>query len=280
MAKAKSIFTILLFVLMLLGAVLIPTILLNEKEEEAEAFPEEQKIRINNKTVGNTESNAKTRKSLENDYYFRKFATSPSYNYVNVKQEVDPTTGLKYAYIQDGYLRNMIINFIFNYQLTNTEKLRSINYETGYFCMAPLDVKVAMEELYYSQIGLNEFMKYVPEYIEFVKTEGGNYCFNFDKVSKMNDSEILLGINKLSVSDQKNVTAEVYVYKFYTMNTDKEESLKKSVKKYIDARNYQGAANIVENNLNGSVEHKKIVFKVNSRKSYFEYKLLYSSVIK
>ena len=53
----------------------------------------------------------------------------------------------------------------------------------------------------------------------------------------------------------------------------------KTVKAYIDKRNYSTAADIVKNNLNGSVEHKKIVFRINSRRKYFEYQLLYSSKI-
>ena len=261
MAKAKSIMTIILFSALLLGAIIVPLILSNEKEAEEEAFPEYQNIDISEKTIKTEESSAKTRKSLENDIYFKKFVTADTYNYANIKKAIDPETGLTYSYIEDGYLRNMIINFIFNYQLTNTEPLTSIDYTTGYFCMTPVKVKESFEELYYSSISLNDFVEHIANYIDLVKTEDGNICFNFDKVSKMNDNELLVGIKNISMSESKNVTAELYLYKFYTSGNSKEKSLINTAKSYINSKNYSGASDLVINSLNGKVEHKKIVFR-------------------
>ena len=279
MAKAKSVMTVFLFFALLFGAIIVPIVIMNEKEEEAEAFPEYQKIEITEKTTKTETSNAKTRKSLENDVYFKKFVTAPTYNYANIRKEIDPTTGLTYSYIEDGYLRNMITNFIFNYQLTNDGPLTNINYNTGYFCMTPTRVKESFEELYYSTISLNDFVENIANYIDLVMVENGNICFNFDKVSKMNDNELLVGIKKISVSKAKNIEADLYLYKFYINGTTTENSYVKKAKSYIDSRNYSAASDIVTNNLQGTVEHKKVVFKLNKRKKYFEYQLLYSAVI-
>ncbi len=276
MSKIKSSLTTILFIAMLLGAFIVPAIILSEKKEEKESFPEAQKIKINKRIVDDSTTNARTRKTLETDPYFIKFAMSPNYNYSGIRKEVDPETGLQYSYIEDGYLKNMIVNFVFNYQLSNTSHFTSISYNTGYFCMSALDVKIAMEELYYTTIGLNDFIEYIPGYIDFVTTSGSSICFNFDKVSKMNDNDVLLGIKSISISDQKNITADVYIYKFYSSDTSAEKSLKQTAKKYIDSNNYSGAEDVVVNKLGGSVEHRKIVFKINSRKKYFEYQLLYS----
>lgn len=279
MAKAKSVFTMILFFALLLGAIIVPIIIMSEKEVEEESFPEMQKIKVTERYLDDANNNAKTRKSLENDYYFKKFATSPNYNYANIKKAVDTKTGVQYSYIEDGYLSSMIVNYIYNYQLTNTDPLASINYNTGYFCLTPIRVKESLEELYFAQISLNEFIQYIPDYTDYATAENGNICFNFDKVSKMNDNEILLGIKKLSVSDQNNITADLYLYKFYSGGSEKEKRLMKTAKAYIDKKNYSSAADIVRNNLNGTVEHKKIVFRINSRRKYFEYQLVYSAKI-
>ncbi len=279
MEKVKASVTIIIVSIVFFLAVMIPTIIVNNKREEEKAFPESQDIEVTESVINNTESNKKTRQSLESDPYFIKFALSPDYNYKNIKYEIDATTGVRYSYIEDGYLGNMITNFIYNYQLTNTKYLSSINYADGVFCMTPIRVKEALEELYYAEISLNEFIGYMPGYIDFVSKRQDNYCFNFDKVSKMNDNEVLLGIKSMSVSDQKIVTADVYIYEFYSSGTDKEKSAVKTIKNYISRANYSGASDVVKNNLNGDVSHKKIVFRINKSRKYFEYQLLYKANI-
>ena len=44
MAKAKSVMTVFLFFALLFGAIIVPIVIMNEKEEEAEAFPEYQRL--------------------------------------------------------------------------------------------------------------------------------------------------------------------------------------------------------------------------------------------
>ena len=266
-AKTKAIITIIIFSIVLFCIVVIPSIIVNNKQEEERAFPETQKIEVTEKVIQNTESNKKTRQSLESDPYFIKFALSPDYNYKNIKYATDATTGLRYSYIEDGYLGNMIVNFIYNFQLTNTKYLSSIDYQDGVFCMTPIRVKEALEELYFAEISLNEFVGIMPGYIDYVSKKQNDYCFNFSKVSKMNDNEILLGIKNISISDQKIITADVYIYEFYSSGTDRETSALKTIKSYISKSNYSGASDIVVNNLNGDVSHKKIIFRINkSRK--------------
>ena len=46
MAKAKSVFTMILFFALLLGAIIVPIIIMSEKEVEEESFPEMQKIKV------------------------------------------------------------------------------------------------------------------------------------------------------------------------------------------------------------------------------------------
>ena len=52
------------------------------------------------------------------------------------------------------------------------------------------------------------------------------------------------------------------------------------IKSYIKQSNYSTASDIVINNMNGKVKHRKIVFRVNKNKKYFEYQLLYSADIR
>jgi hypothetical protein len=119
----------------------------------------------------------------------------------------------------------------------------------------------------------------MPGYIDFVSKRNNDYCFNFDKVARMNDNEILVGIKSLSVSDQKIITADVYIYEFYSSGSDKELNALRIAKNYISQSNYSGASDIVNNNLNGKVSHKKIVFRINKSRKYFEYQLLYKANI-
>jgi len=279
MAKAKSIFTVALFCLLLLGSVIVPVLIMSEKKQEKESFPDSKDITITEKTLSTQEGTARTKKDLETDYYFIKFATAPDYNYKNITRKTDPTTGLKESYIQDGYLEKMIINFIYNYQLTNTSRLSSIDYDSGFFCMTPIRVKEAFEELYFTEVGMNDFIEYLPGYFNYVNKNGGELCFNFDEVGRSNDSEVLVGIKSISVSNQKIITADLYVYKFYTGGTSKEDTTTETIKKYIAASNYSTASDIVTNNMNGTVSHRKIVFRINKNKKYFEYQLLFSSDI-
>ncbi len=280
MAKTKSIFTVILFCVLLLGSVIVPALIISGNKREERNFPGAENLVITEKTLSTQEQTTKTRKTLETESYFIKFATSPDYNYKNIRRETNAMTGLKYSFIEDGYLEKMIINFIFNYQLTNTSKLSSIDYESGYFCLTPIRVKEALEELYYTEVGMNDFIEYLPGYFDYVVKNGKDLCFNFNEVSKTNDSEILVGIRQLSVSDQKIVTADVYVYRYYTTGTDKENQITKTIKKYIEQSNYSTASDIVINNMNGSVDHRKIVFRTNKNKKYFEYQLLYSADIR
>ena len=279
MEKIKASVTLIVFSILVFLAVIIPTLIINNQKEEEKAFPEQQDIEVTEKVINNTDTYKKTRHDLEADPYFIKFALSPDYNYKNIKYATDATTGTRYSYIEDGYLGNMITNFIYNFQLTNTKYLSSIDYNDGVFCMTPIRVKEALEELYYAEISLNEFIQYMPGYIDFVSKRNNDYCFNFDKVARMNDNEILVGIKSLSVSDQKIITADVYIYEFYSSGSDKELSALRIAKNYISQSNYSGASDVVNNNLNGKVSHKKIVFRINKSRKYFEYQLLYKANI-
>ncbi len=279
MEKIKASVTLIVFSILVFLAVMIPTLIINNQKEEEKAFPEQQDIEVTEKVINNTDTYKKTRHDLEADPYFVKFALSPDYNYKNIKYATDATTGTRYSYIEDGYLGNMITNFIYNFQLTNTKYLSSIDYNDGVFCMTPIRVKEALEELYYAEISLNEFIQYMPGYIDFVSKRNNDYCFNFDKVARMNDNEILVGIKSLSVSDQKIITADVYIYEFYSSGSDKELSALRITKNYISQSNYSGASDVVNNNLNGKVSHKKIVFRINKSRKYFEYQLLYKANI-
>ena len=279
MEKIKASVTLIVFSILVFLAVMIPTLIINNQKEEEKAFPEQQDIEVTEKVINNTDTYKKTRHDLEADPYFIKFALSPDYNYKNIKYATDATTGTRYSYIEDGYLGNMITNFIYNFQLTNTKYLSSIDYNDGVFCLTPIRVKEALEELYYAEISLNEFIQYMPGYIDFVSKRNNDYCFNFDKVARMNDNEILVGIKSLSVSDQKIITADVYIYEFYSSGSDKELNALRIAKNYISQSNYSGASDIVNNNLNGKVSHKKIVFRINKSRKYFEYQLLYKANI-
>ena len=178
--------------------------------------------------------------------------------------------------IEDGYLGNMISNFIYNFELKNSNAIYSRSDDDGFFCMNVPKVKEAFEELYYIQSGFNDFMEFVPGYIEYVSKNDGKYCFNYGKVANMHDGETYTAIESLSVSDKNNITATVYVYEYYSSFTEKEKNYTKILKNYISNSKYSEAKKLVEENLNGTVTHKKIVFRINKKPKYFPFKLLYS----
>ena len=241
---------------------ILPFLLVDEEEQIREYLPDYQNIKIDESNSGKQT----TRKDLENNQYFKRFALSPEYNYVNVSK----------GQIADGYLGNMIRNFIYNFELYNKEAIYSKSDEEEKFCMNVPKVKEAFEELYYLQNGFNDFMDFVPGYIEYVSKDSGRYCFNYGKIANVSDGETYIGIDSLSVSNKNNITVTLYLYEFYTMYTQKENNYINILKSYINNSKYTDAKKLVEENLNGTVTHKKMVFRINNKPKYFPFKLLYS----
>ena len=261
----KIIFIFMGICLLILIAVL-PFILRDEEKEIQEYLPDYKKIEMDENIIQDNTKTQTTKKDLENNMYFKRFVLSPDYNYTNISK----------GQIEDGYLGNMISNFIYNFELKNTNAIYSRSDEDGFFCMNIPKVKEAFEELYYIQSGFNDFMEYVPGYIEYVTKDNGKYCFNYGKAANINDGETFSAIDSISVSDKNNITATVYVYEYYTSYTEKENKYTEILKNYISNSKYSEAKKLVEENLNGKVTHKKIVFRINKKPKYFPFKLLYS----
>lgn len=265
-----------LFFVLLLAAIIIPLIIIGGKKSHEKNFPGSKDIKINEKTISTNESVSKIKYELNTDDYFKKFVMAGDYNYANIRETTN-AYGLKYTFIPDGYLSEMIRNLSYNYQLSNTRYLTKIDKEKTIFCMSKKRAKQAFEELYYTETGMYDFMDYVPGYIDYVSKLGSSYCFNYGNV--ITDNDVLIGVNNVSVSDKDIITTEVYIYEYYSMGSEVEKMYSNKASELVNSGDYYGARNIVLNNLNGFVKHKKIVFRINDNPKFFEYQLLYSAEI-
>ncbi len=127
--------------IVIIGGILIvficalPIILEDKEKKIQKNLPEYKEIKVNEEVVQNAEKKETTKKSLEQNEYFRKLVTSPDYNYTKVKKAIDPRTGMSYVTLEDGYLSNMITNFMFNFEIKNKEAISSLNEIDGVFCI-------------------------------------------------------------------------------------------------------------------------------------------------
>ena len=265
--KYKPTFIILGGIVVLLAIIIIPTIIISMKKERSEYFPEYNEVKVNKTIIENKTSPdySKLKKQLENDKYFAREALISNYNY-NTYTSAD--------------LQNMVWNFIFSYELSNTRNLSSLDYNSGRFCMRSHYVIDGFKELY--NVKITADIDLLNGFFEYVEQTGKNrYCFNFGNVGRDYNNEIKVAVEDLEYeedeeSDEKYIIANIYVYEYYTSGTDNEKTYIRNLTSYISNSNYSNATSIVENYLFGKVTHKQLHFKVNNNGLYFKYQILKS----
>ena len=259
--KAKAFLLIIVIVISL--AIFVPLIISYNNEENKVNFPYYEKINIKdvNFSDKNSESYLKFKTRLENDYLFKKESLvedfdSEKYNAMNIKK--------------------LLWNYIFAFEINNKGNTSRIDSSSGSFCLSRKGVLSSFKEFYNVDIS-NEY-SLLPGYHEYVIKNGNKYCFNYRNVSNENNNQILLGIRDI-FEKSGIITAKVYVYEFYSNETDEQNELINKLKDYISYSSYESANQIVENDLNGSVSKKELRFRINNAAKYFKFQILSSKKI-
>ncbi len=262
MNEKKATFIILGTITIILLIIIIPIVIITKEQENKKNFPEYKNIDITAKNIKNqnSESYKEIKKSLESDYYFSKETIITNYDYENTNKNI----------------KDMIWNFIFSYELQNTKYMTSNNKTDGVFCLSKKNTISAFKELY--NIDITNELDLLPGYHEYVYKKNGNYCFIYKNVGNDYDNEIKIAIEDMSMKDN-TVTANIYVYEYYTNGLDNEKSNINILERYIENNNYSSANNVVINYLNGKVTHKQLKFKINNNGKFFKYKILSSKIL-
>ena len=167
----------------------------------------------------------------------------------------------------------MLWNYIFAFELNNKKYLSSIDYDSGEFCMRSRYVVNSFEELY--GVNISEDIVYLDGYYEYAKSKNNRFCFNFGNVARDYNNEIKILVDGISAKDNI-VTANVYVFEYYTTDTPKELSSVEELRLAIRSSNALGAVNIVKGSLNGKATHKQLQFIINNGGKFFKYQILNS----
>ncbi|MBR4178930.1 MAG: hypothetical protein IKR57_06255 [Bacilli bacterium] len=259
--KNKAKFTIFGIIIILLIIIIVPTIIISNNKEREEYFPTYEKLEVKKSDFVDkkNENYIKVKKQLEADYLFSREAIISNYYYKNYTS---------------ADLKNMLWNFIFSYELSNTKDLSSIDYTSGYFCMRSHYVIDAFQELY--NVKITQDIDLLPGFYEYVYKKGDKYCFNFANVGKDYDNQIKVAVEDLDIDDDKTIKANIYVYEYYTSDTDSEKAYISNLITDISNSDYTLANNIVLNNLKGKVTHKQLSFRVHNNGNFFKYQILQS----
>jgi hypothetical protein len=167
----------------------------------------------------------------------------------------------------------MVWNYIFAYELNNKKYLSNVDAGEGTFCMRSRYVIDSFEELY--GVKITKDIDYLDGYYEYVKSRKNLYCFNYGNVARDYSNDIRVLVEELS--EEKNViTANIYLYEYYTTDTELEISLVNELEKAIKKSNSIKANEIVKEQLNGKVTHKQLQFKINNSGDFFKYQILNS----
>ncbi len=259
--EKKATLIILSIIIVIVTIITIPVAIISKKAEDKNNFPNYNEIDITEKKLENENTYATIKDQLENDYYFKKILLLKDYDYE------------KYSGIN---IEDMLWNFIYAYEIKNTKYFTYYSKNNGVFCLSKKNILEAFKELY--NVNIENELNLLPGYFDYVYESGSNYCFLFNKVSQENDNEVKVSVERLAMIGEV-VTTDVYVYEFYTTNTDEEISYMNSLDNYIKNDNYEEAKNIVNNNLAGSVTHKQLQLKINNNGKFFKYQILSSKIL-
>ena len=228
--------------------------------EDKTNFPDYDNMSIKEKDVKDTSSEEykKIKERLENDYYFIKEALISDYDY---------------KFYTSANLKNMLWNYIFAFELNNRKYLSSMDNTDGNFCMRTKYVVESFEELY--AVNISSDIGILDGYYEYAKSRGGSHCFNYGNVARDYNNEIKILINNISV-DSKIVTAQLYLFEYYTTDTPSELQSTQRLKTAIKNSNSGEAINIVKEELKGTSTYKQLQFVINNEGKFFKYQILNS----
>jgi hypothetical protein len=259
--KAKIVVVGGFALLMLL--IIIPLMIFNKKQNNSKNFPTHDEIKITPSDVEDVKSDsyAKVKKQLENDYNFKKEALISNYNYKNYTS---------------ADLKQMVWNYIFAYEHNNTRFLSSMDEDEGRFCMRSRYVIDSFEELY--AVKITENIEYLPYYFDYVTRKNNIYCFNFRTVQYDYNNNISILVDGITAKDGI-VTTNLFLYEYYSSNTEREKYFITKLEAAIESSNYIEANKIVNDDLNGKVTHKQLNFKILNNGNFFKYQILSSKML-
>lgn len=267
MIKKETKVTILILgiALVIILLIAIPLYFMSKKgTNNKKYFPQYQDIQVDESEVNNynSESYIMLKNQLQDDYYFKKEALIDNYNYKSYTS---------------ADLQNMIWNFIFSYEINNSQFISRMDKEEGYFCMRTRRVIEAFEELF--AVNITKDVEYLEGYFQYISKNSNGYCFDYANVGyEYTNNEIYVGIDGIQAKDGI-ITANVYVYEFFIMDSDNELQNVSMLQNAIAGNNFTLANDIVSNYLNGKVTHKQLDFKINNGGNFFKYQILSSKLI-
>jgi len=246
----------------ILAIIIIPLLIINNKKQNENNFPSYEEIDISNSIFNKDDNYDSVRDQLENDYYFAKSALM--------------FTGYDHEKYSSIMLQDMVWHYMFNYELANDDYFTTFNKKNALGCLSKNSVINGFKELY--NVDITEDIDYIKGYYKYVYQKGSDYCFYFQNVNDSYDNDILIAVDRMSIMGT-TITADVYLYEFYTSGLTKEENSKLKVKTAIENKNYDEASNIVNNELYGNVTHKQLQFQINKKGKFFKYKILKSILL-
>ena len=258
--KVKAFGLIIGIVVFLIAVVVLLYVIFNDSESDKENFPTYDKITIDEEALEDesSENYNELKNKLETDYNFAKEALISNYNYKNYTS---------------ADLESMIWHYIFAYELNNRNNLSKFDAEAGVFCMREKYVISSFEELY--GVKITKDIESLDGYINYVTYEKEKYCLHYKNVAREYGNEIKLLVDGISVKEGI-VTANIYLYEYYTSDTLKERENIEQLNAAIKRSNINDANSIVKNDLNGKVTHKQLEFRVQNGGDFFKYQILKS----
>ncbi|MGM9877187.1 MAG: hypothetical protein ACI33S_00925 [Bacilli bacterium] len=258
MNKEKKItFMIILTAIVLLSIITIPLIIKYNIEKDKDNFPEYKDIDIDEDLLSNEQTYEQIKKDLQNDFYFNKLAIMTDYDYKESSTE---------------NLQDLLWHFIFNYELSNDSYFSYTDSANGKYCFSKKNLINAFNEFY--KLDITDKYNYLEGYYKYVYISSKGYCLDFKRVSDEYDNNIKIAIERMSILGT-TITTDLYVYEYYASSTN-EKYYENLLGQAIDSKDYSKAKTLVENYLNGTVTHKQIQFKKNTRGKYFKYQILVS----
>ena len=257
----KATLTLLGAIFGLLLIIIIPTIIITNRNDTKKNFPDYSNVTISESDVADTSSKSYSdiKYKLEHDHNFAKESLISNYNYKTYSS---------------SNLSSLIWNFIFSFELNNSKYISSKG-DTK-FCLRQSNLVTGFEELY--GINITKDLPMFEGYYQYVNINSNRYCFNYKNVSKDYNNDIKLGIDGISVKGDI-ITTNLYLYEYYTMLTAQEKVMISNLESCINSSDFDGAKSIVINNLNGKVTHKQLQFKINNKGKMFKYQILNSKNI-
>ena len=261
--QLKTILILFVCALVLLAFITIPSLIKSRSEEDERYFPTYEYIDVKNIESNETSSEnyVSLKTHLENDKNFAKEMLIEDYNYNS---------------FDGSNLRMLIKNYIYAYQLTNVKYLSSLDEEAGRFCMKQKYVLESFKELY--NIDISSKLDYFPGYFEYIIKSDGKYCFNYKNIYKEFNNQVIVGIEEMSTRTGI-VKATMYVYEYRPDGTQNQKNTINSIKVYISKGDFNNANNLAKNNLNATVTHKQVQFKVKNDGNFFKYQILISKML-